>query len=84
MRATATGKYSHMQKSPNQVHTCTHASWRIVAGMLRMASLISATPPPIPTLLAFIAWNAAMSSGGYSFVVRIVHSTAPRNAAAPT
>ena len=33
LRATATGKYSHMQKSPSHVHSCTGASCFIVAGI---------------------------------------------------
>src|SRR5258705_13667214 len=32
LRATATGKYSHMQKRPAQVQTCTQASRFIVSG----------------------------------------------------
>ncbi len=48
LRATATGKYSHMQNSPIQVQICTHASWRMVRGISRMDARISRAPAPRP------------------------------------
>src|SRR3954470_17707961 len=35
--ATATGKYSHMQNSPNHVQSCTGANCLIVRGISRIA-----------------------------------------------
>ena len=83
-RATAVEKYSHMQKSPSQVQTCTSASCRIVVGMVRTAARISRAPAAMPALAVLSRSKAARSSGGFSLVVSTVYSTAPKNAAAPT
>ncbi len=72
-----------MQKRPNQVQSCTGASSFMVRGISRRASRISWIVPATPSPLAFIARKASMSSGGYSRVVKIVQSTAPRKATAP-
>ena len=37
LRATATGKYSHIQNNPSQVRSWTGASWRMVCGISRIA-----------------------------------------------
>jgi hypothetical protein len=73
-----------MQKRPNQVQSCTGARSFIVRGIARMASTISRTIPAKPSPLAFMARKASVSSGGYSLVVKIVQSTAPRKATEPT
>src|ERR1039458_3846914 len=44
LRATATGKYSHMQNNPSQVQIWTQASWRMTVGMARMDARISRAP----------------------------------------
>ena len=72
-----------MQKRPNQVQICTGASCFMVSGIWPMASKISREAPANPSPFAFWARKASMSSGGYSRVVTIVQSTAPRNAAEP-
>ena len=79
--ATATGKYSHMQKSPSQVSSCTGANWRMVCGISRMARRISeASADPRLGLgstkgLQIVRWIL--------LGLMIVHSTAPKKAAAP-
>ena len=74
-----------MQKRPSQVEICTSASCRMVSGICADAVEDLARAVRRCRALAFFCrWNAARSSGGYSFVVRIVYSTAPKNAAAPT
>ena len=82
-RATATGKYSHMQNNPIHVQICTHASCRMVRGISRIDFNISRAPAPSPCAAAFCFSNSAKLSGGYSFVVNTVHNTAPKDAAAP-
>src|SRR5579862_1503734 len=53
LRATATGKYSHMQNSASHVHICTQASWRIVRGISRIDVRISRAPAANPERSAF-------------------------------
>src|ERR1035437_9245264 len=84
LRATATGKYNHMQNRPSQVKICAHASCFMVKGISASAEKTSRAPPATPVFSAFIFLKASMSSGGYSFVVKTVHSTATRMATAPT
>src|ERR1035437_7421074 len=84
LRATATGKYSHMQNRPSQVKICTHASCFIVEGISARAEMTSRVPPATPVFSAFIFLKTSMFSGGFSFVVKTVQSTATRMATAPT
>ncbi len=72
-----------MQNNPSHVQICTNASWRMVSGIARKAARISRAPALMPAVAAFCFWNAARSAGGFSFVVRIVYITAPKNAAEP-
>src|SRR5690348_16430405 len=83
LRPTATGKYSHIQKSPSQVKICTGASCRMVLGILAIESMISAALAVRPRFSPFLRRNGSGSSGGYSFVVTMVQRTAPKNRAAP-
>ena len=64
--------------------SCTTASCFIVAGMFRMVWSISRNQLPRPRVSARLRSNSAMSSGGYSFDVKIVQSTAKSRAKAPT
>src|ERR1035438_7334502 len=48
LRATATGKYSHMQNNPNHVQIWTQASCRMVRGISRMDARISRAPAARP------------------------------------
>ena len=77
--ATATGKYSHMQKRPSQVQSCTGPSLRMVSGISAIARRRSrARCRPGRSSAPSRAGRLSMSSGGYSLVVTMVHSTAPR------
>src|SRR5579862_5273324 len=82
-RATATGKYSHMQKSPSHVHICTQANCRIVPGMALTEARISSALPSRLRFSDFFLLNSSRLSGGYSPVETMVHRTALINAAAP-
>src|ERR1700723_2525484 len=53
LRATATGKYSHMQNSPSQVQICTQASCRMVRGISRIDAMISRALVARPACLLF-------------------------------
>jgi hypothetical protein len=72
-----------MQKRPSQVKICTQARRRMVCGMAIMSWRISAAAAPMPAFSAFSFSKASTSSGGYSFVVKMVQSTAARKANAP-
>ncbi len=76
-------KNIHMQKSPSHVKNWTTASCFIVAGISRMAEVISAKYAPTPRCSLCLRLNSSMSSGGYSFDVKTVHSTQSRKATAP-
>src|ERR1017187_10528360 len=68
-----------MQNSPSHVQIWTHANWRMVRGIWRMAARISATGEEAARSAG---WSEA--SGGYSRVVEMVHRTAARKTAAPS
>src|SRR5438552_12277987 len=72
-----------MQKRPSQVEICTRASWRIVSGIALIAARMSRAPAARPAVAAVRLRNSARSGGGFSPVVSMVYSTAPKNAAAP-
>ena len=55
----------------------------MVEGISPIEKMISRAFSLKPVSCAFLRRKASMSSGGYSFVVRMVHSTALKNAAAP-
>src|SRR5690348_7878151 len=76
-------KNCHMQGSANQVKNCTTASCFIVVGISASDEAISANPPKQPLFSARKRRNASISSGGYSFVVSTVQSTAARKTIAP-
>jgi hypothetical protein len=72
-----------MQNSPSHVNSCTGPSFRIVSGISAIARKISFAFTATPVFSAFALRKASRSRGGYSFVVTIVHSTDPKNTAAP-
>lgn len=55
----------------------------MVRGMAPIDDTISRALAASPLCSDFMRRKASMSSGGYSLVERMVHSTAPRNATAP-
>src|SRR5215510_5904838 len=76
-------KNIHMQNNPSQVNIWTTASCFIVAGISRIAEMISFSALPIPADSAFFLRNSSMFSGGYSFDDTTVHKTHNKKAAAP-
>src|SRR5215213_4159722 len=82
-RATAIPKNCHMQGKANQVKNWTTASCFIVVGISATDEKISAKPLRHPFFSRRIRSNASMFSGGYSFVVATVQTTAMRKTSAP-
>src|SRR6202795_3847848 len=68
-----------MQNNPSHVINFSNASWRMVWGMARNDRTFSGRS----NRLAVSRRSSSAASGGYSFVLVIVQSTALKNAAAP-
>ena len=73
-----------MQNSPSQVSSCTGASCRMVRGISRIAVKISSAWLPDAAVFGLLlVEGVAGRRADIPCVVMIVHSTAPKNAAAP-